>query len=101
MNILFICDEYPPSVNGGIGSITQILSRELVNRGHNVCVVGLYTFEDKAADYEIDNGVKIWRFRYGINLFSINTLYKVQRKLPNFLNRLYMANVISIVSYLN
>ena len=31
MNILYICDEYPPGKNGGIGTMVQVLGRELVN----------------------------------------------------------------------
>jgi glycogen synthase len=42
MNILYICDEYPPGPNGGIGSVVQNLARELVKQGHKVYVVGLY-----------------------------------------------------------
>lgn len=44
MNILFICDEYPPGKNGGIGTVVQNLGRELVKQGHSIFVVGLYHF---------------------------------------------------------
>ena len=87
MNILFICDEYPPGLNGGIGSITQSLARELIQQGHQVFVVGLYSYEYGELDYEEDNGVRIWRLRYGFKLSRFRKLYRIQRKLPGFLKR--------------
>jgi glycogen synthase len=85
LNILFICDEYPPGKNGGIGSSIQTLSRELVIQGHNVFVAGLYSYNYGQKDYEETDGIKIWRKRYGINLHvgSDNRLYELINKLPN------------------
>lgn len=65
MNILYICDEYPPCKHGGIGTVTQNLARILVERGNNVVVVGFYPYLRKAAERENDNGVKVYRFFYG------------------------------------
>jgi glycogen synthase len=42
MNILFICDEYPPGRHGGIGTVVQLTARALVSQGHNVVVAGFY-----------------------------------------------------------
>ena len=85
MNILFICDEYPPGKNGGIGSSIQTLSRELFNQGHKVFVAGLYSYNYGQKDYEETEGIKIWRKRYGINLrvSADSILYKAVNKLPN------------------
>lgn len=85
MNILFICDEYPPGPNGGIGSVIQNLARELVIQGHQVYVVGLYTYQYGELDYEVDKGVKIWRLRYGFNFGNNRIFYKLQRKAPSIL----------------
>ncbi len=41
MNILFICDEYPPQQNGGIGTFVQLLAEKLATKGHKVIVYGL------------------------------------------------------------
>lgn len=82
MNILFICDEYPPGLNGGIGSITQSLSRALVSQGHKVCVVGLYSEQYGSSDYEEDQGVKVWRLRYKRSWPHTRLSYKAQRNLP-------------------
>ena len=40
MNILFICNEYPPGKSGGIGSSTRTLARGLQAAGHAVFVAG-------------------------------------------------------------
>lgn len=93
MNILFICDEYPPGLNGGIGSITQVLARALTEKGHKVFVAGMYTYEYGGKDYEEDQGVKVWRLRYGFNLKQSRLLYKIQRKLlAGLKNLLYAQN---------
>jgi glycosyltransferase involved in cell wall biosynthesis len=91
MNILFICDEYPPGPNGGIGSITRSLATELAQQGHAVFVAGLYSHEFGGKDYEELEGVKIWRFRYGFRLGKSKILYKVQRKLPSLVKRTLFA----------
>jgi len=64
MNILFICNEYPPGKSGGIGSITRNLGRALTDLGHNVFVTGLYMPGYGQQDYEEDRKVKIWRRRF-------------------------------------
>ena len=68
MKILYICEEYPPGQNGGIGTMVQILGREMVRQGHSVYVIGLYLHGYGEADYEEDEGVKVWRLRYGTDL---------------------------------
>lgn len=83
MNILFICDEYPPGKNGGIGTVVQVLGRELAKQGHKVLVVGLYSFGYGEKEYEEDQGVRVWRMRYGYNLGNGNGLaYKFFNKIP-------------------
>lgn len=91
MNILFICDEYPPGPNGGIGSITRSLATELAQQGHRVCIAGLYSYEFGGLDYEERDAVNVWRFRYGFRLGKSTLLYKLQRNLPAFLKRLLFA----------
>jgi glycosyltransferase involved in cell wall biosynthesis len=62
MKICFICNEYPPSSHGGIGTVTQTLAREFVRQGHRVRVVGLRELGDTAPDREIDRGVEVLRY---------------------------------------
>jgi glycosyltransferase involved in cell wall biosynthesis len=64
MKLCFECSEYPPGTHGGIGSLVQILARGLVKAGHQVRVVGLYDAAYTAPDYEVDNGVSVWRLRF-------------------------------------
>jgi len=89
MNILYICDEYPPGKNGGIGTMVQVLGRELVKQGHNVYVAGLYGYRYGSSDYEEDRGVRVYRLRYGLNLClnEKNRLYNILEKLPNSIKR--------------
>ena len=63
MKICFICPEYPEGPHGGIGSMVQILSRELVKLGHEIRVIGVYPNHYPAPFYECDQGVHVWRLR--------------------------------------
>jgi len=63
VKIGFICSEYPPGPHGGIGTMTQVLSRTLVQAGHEVRVAGIYDHRYAAPDLQDDQGVKIWRLR--------------------------------------
>src|ERR1700761_9021534 len=73
MNILYLCDEYPPGRNGGIGTVVQLLGREMVRQGHNVIVAGFYDWGYGGEDYFEDEGVKVYRFRRAL---SSNLLHK-------------------------
>ncbi|MES2704635.1 MAG: glycosyltransferase family 4 protein [Bacteroidota bacterium] len=78
MNILYLCDEYPPGRHGGIGTAVQILARQMVKMGHSVVVAGLYGWGYGGADRFTDEGVKVYRFRraYDSSLFRVrNPLY--------------------------
>ena len=58
MNILLLCDEYPPGRHGGIGTAVQLLARALVREGHKVVVAGFYDWSYGGKDTEADQGVK-------------------------------------------
>lgn len=64
MNILYLCDEYPPGQHGGIGTSVQLLARQMVKAGHKVIVAGLYSPGYGGADEFYDQGVKVYRFRW-------------------------------------
>jgi glycosyltransferase involved in cell wall biosynthesis/GT2 family glycosyltransferase len=59
MKICLVCSEYPPALHGGIGVVNQVLARALVQRGHEVRVIGIYAEEG----YAEDAGVRVWRLR--------------------------------------
>jgi glycosyltransferase involved in cell wall biosynthesis len=86
MNILYVCEEYPPGKNGGIGSMVKILANEMVRQGHNVYVAGLYPQGYAQADYEEDNGVKVWRLRYKTDFRLIKNDFSLT---DNLLHRLF------------
>lgn len=55
MNILFLCNEYPPRPHGGIGTSVHQLAHRLVAEGHRVWVLG---WGREAARYD-DRGVTV------------------------------------------
>lgn len=72
MNILLLSEEYPPGRHGGIGTVVQMQAREMVRQGHNVVVSGFYDWGYGGADEFVDNGVKVYRFRRGLNSNLLN-----------------------------
>jgi glycosyltransferase involved in cell wall biosynthesis len=64
MNILYLCDEYPPGQHGGIGTAVRLLARQMVKMGHKVIVAGLYTPGYGGEDEFEDDGVKVYRYRW-------------------------------------
>jgi len=67
MNILYLCDEYPPGRHGGIGTSVRLLARQMVKLGHNVVVAGLYGPGYGGKDEFDDKDVKVYRFRRGFD----------------------------------
>ena len=65
MNILYLCDEYPPGRHGGIGTSVRLLARQMVKLGHKVVVAGLYGPGYGGEDEFFDEGVNVYRFRRG------------------------------------
>ena len=63
MNILLLCDEYPPGRHGGIGTLVQNLARQLVKMQHSVVVAGFYNWGYGGDDEFEDEGVKVYRLR--------------------------------------
>jgi glycosyltransferase involved in cell wall biosynthesis len=63
MNLLYLCDEYPPGKHGGIGTVVQLLAREMARRGHRVVVAGYYDLGYGGEDRFDDQGVLVYRFR--------------------------------------
>jgi len=65
VNILYLCDEYPPCQHGGIGTVTQALARAVTEKGHRAVVAGFYPYYRRATEHENDQNVEIYRFFYG------------------------------------
>lgn len=88
MNILYLCDEYPPGRHGGIGTVVQLLGRAMVQKGHKVVVAGFYDWGYGGEDVFEDEGVLVYRFRRGLaakffehtDSVAVRAAYKVLSK---------------------
>jgi glycosyltransferase involved in cell wall biosynthesis len=83
MNILFICNEYPPSPHGGIGTVTQTIARGLFQKGNAIVIAGCYNTISTPLRVDNDNGILIFRLgeckgflRYVRNRFKLYLLVK-------------------------
>jgi glycosyltransferase involved in cell wall biosynthesis len=77
VNIIFVCDEYPPRPHGGIGTFVQTLARALCCKGHGVTVVCLGEADEESSDDGIVvAGLRRSRVRYVGNLISRLRLYR-------------------------
>jgi glycogen(starch) synthase len=64
MNILYLCDEYPPGRHGGIGTSIWAMAHQMVKLGHKVVVAGLYSPGYGGENEFDDEGIKVYRFRW-------------------------------------
>jgi glycosyltransferase involved in cell wall biosynthesis len=67
MHICIICNEYPPSNHGGIGSFTKDLAIGLIDKGYKVSVIGIYSKYVLNIEENIEeniNGVEIQRYPF-------------------------------------
>lgn len=79
--------------------MTQVLSRTLVQAGHQVQVAGIYKNDYPAPDFEEDQGVKIWRLRTsGQRLGWIPARYQLFRLVRNWV-REKSVDVIEVPDY--
>lgn len=89
MRICYLCDEYPPSPHGGIGSFVQTIAKGLVRHGHDVIVLGFDNVNMKTEGQDED--VKIVRLPRNtilvLNIFLnrlmlFRELYKIRENSP-------------------
>ncbi len=95
MKILYICNEYPPHLHGGIGSFTRDIAETMFNAGHEVHIWGIYP-NLKESIFEIINGVKVFReigIADGGRFNFIIYRYQFQKKLYRFL-RQYQFDIV-------
>jgi glycosyltransferase involved in cell wall biosynthesis len=107
MNILYICNEYPPGRHGGIGSATKNLVEEMAGNGHKVFVAGLYHPGYGQPDYEKKDNIKIWRRRLSIDIGIIKNDYSLSDnflllglKKTGVLRRSYQKSIEAFISFL-
>lgn len=96
MNILFVCNEYPPVPHGGIGTFTFSLASQLAAQGHHISVIG----------YDPTVSASVWSSENGISIFRIRSPYRKMRSLrflyyelnPAFLlERMYLSKQVNRV----
>lgn len=81
LNLVYLCNEYPPASHGGLGTFTAVMATRLAARDHLVHVVGLYAGAEIRREHSA--GVAITRLpanRLGMLGFLINR-YRVSREL--------------------
>lgn len=102
MNILYLCDEYPPGRHGGIGTVVQMLARQMVKKGHVVVVAGFYDWGYGGEDHFKDDGVMVYRYRKLFDkAFGFRTTY-LQRalfKASDLAGILHYTNAIGLKGY--
>lgn len=88
MNILLLCDEYPPGRHGGIGTVVQLLAKQYVRMGHHVIVAGFYDRGYGGEDSFTDEGVLVYRYRQllAFSLFEKQDTFVI-RGLARVLNK--------------
>lgn len=91
MKILVIQDDFPPQSFGGAGTVAHNLSREFVNRGHEVHVVTA-TEDSKNVGIEDSGGLRIYRIEahYSNNFQAYTCLWNpaAVREIKKILNEL-------------
>ncbi|MFH0876849.1 MAG: glycosyltransferase family 4 protein [Candidatus Omnitrophota bacterium] len=81
MNILFLSREYPPLVNGGVGTYVHEMSRLLTKAGHGAFVI---SESPGMPQRNIEEGVHVWRIKPTRNPW----LRLAQPHVPGFIQRL-------------
>ena len=60
MRILYICNEYPPAIHGGIGIFVRTLAEQLAAMGHDIAVIGYASHAGQRTETR-ENGVCVVR----------------------------------------
>ena len=94
MHIAFVCNEYPPSVSGGIGTAVAAMARGLARAGDEVSVVGVYP----DARREVVDGVRVWRLPSPVPVPRI-TWARERLAIRGALSELHRASPIDIVEW--
>jgi glycosyltransferase involved in cell wall biosynthesis len=105
MRILFVCNEYPPTPHGGIGTFVYSLARQLTARGQEAVVVG-FDPTVQASGWKMEEGVSIYRIRSpyrdmkGIRVshYELNPAFLLERMyLSKQVNRIVKEKKIDLV----
>ena len=83
-SVAFLCNEYPPDMQGGIGTFTQMTARTLVKLGWSVRVLGYASRSYDGPQVQDDQGVEVHRLRRPspdfLDLRALGLLYRTVRR---------------------
>jgi glycosyltransferase involved in cell wall biosynthesis len=66
VRVLYICNEYPPAIHGGIGVFVRTLAEHLAFAGHEIAVLGFAGHVRQSTD-TTENGVRVVRLPWPRN----------------------------------
>jgi glycosyltransferase involved in cell wall biosynthesis len=100
VNILFVCNEYPPFLSGGIGVFVKNLAEELVQKSYQIVVAGMYAIAETEVTEQ--KGITLYRFPSGIQRKGnrLSTLWRSiqeKKKLSNHIEELIDRHGIRLV----
>lgn len=100
MRILLVCNEFPPSQHGGIGTMTKDLASGLALAGWNVIICGLYDDSEvrKVGKVSLEKNIEIHRLKKsnGILPPQARTLWD-RFRLSNYILGLHNLNPIDLI----
>lgn len=99
MNILFVCNEYPPSPHGGIGTFVRTLAGQLVAQGNTVTVAG-YAPGLQADSLKDDRGVRVYRLADPYRRFGPVKAGRYAVDLLDLPRRLYLSRRVDQIAAL-
>ena len=95
MKILYICNEYPPQVHGGIGSFMRDIAESMSQHSQHVEVWGVYhNIEKDTKEYQ--NGVLVHRIKGNANTGRLNSI-KFRLEFLNKLKQFIKENQFDII----
>src|ERR1035438_2712222 len=93
LRLVYLCNEYPPTSHGGLGTFTAMMAAQLAARGHSVHVVGLYRC--KETEREHSAGVAITRLP--ANMLGMLGVLINRRRIARELSEINAASPIDVV----
>ncbi len=95
MKILYICNEYPPHVHGGIGSFMRDIAESMHQKSNHVEVWGMYHTIEKDS-HEVQNDILVHRIKGQKEVGRIGS-WTYRREFAKKLNHFLSENQFDIV----
>lgn len=94
MNILFVCNEYPPTIHGGIGTFVYSLAHKLAQRGHSCFVIG-YDQSVNTTTMRDEEGIHVTRLKSPFTAWPGIKFSRYQLNLNFILDRMYLSHQVN------